>query len=382
MESNEPNKRYELRNVCFTLNNWTQEEYDHIVGYDNYVYLIIGKEVGKEKGTPHLQGFMQLKKKKRWGAFKKEIGQRVSFQFCKGNAKENIAYCSKDGDFREWGEVRGQGKRADIKKIKELVKKDAPLEKIWRKADSYQAYRMGEIGKKLQVKKRRESGPIVEWFYGKTDKFKTRSAYERLGGIDAEYEGIIFKPCGDKNFFWEGYEAQTKVILDDFRGHTCRFNTLLKWLDRYPVRVSVKHGSRWMVAEHIIITSDRHPAKVYNKDVGDIEQLLRRIHYIHDFTQPKALPSIEYVENIKIARDLEKERAYLETKLETKLATGDEVGGNSKGPDLEPSYERLVEKVGDKVEDKEDVEEVDPFEYEEFLAWRKNQKGKEKEETK
>jgi hypothetical protein len=60
---------------CFTLNNWTEEEYVQIVqsfsqGGHNYV---IGKEVG-ENGTPHLQGYVEVKDKKEY------VGRVLDYQ--------------------------------------------------------------------------------------------------------------------------------------------------------------------------------------------------------------------------------------------------------------------------------------------------------------
>lgn len=50
---------------CFTLNNYSEEEYDLFCtfGNDYCKYFVMGREVGKE-GTPHLQGYFSLKKKK------------------------------------------------------------------------------------------------------------------------------------------------------------------------------------------------------------------------------------------------------------------------------------------------------------------------------
>lgn len=39
---------------CFTLNNWTQEEYEDLTSRQ-VKWMVIGKEVG-DNGTPHLQG--------------------------------------------------------------------------------------------------------------------------------------------------------------------------------------------------------------------------------------------------------------------------------------------------------------------------------------
>ncbi|GAC77766.1 replication protein, partial [uncultured marine virus] len=83
---------------CFTLNNYSEEEYSSIVlQIEPYVKkYIIGKEIG-EGGTPHLQGFIRFKTKRR----PKSIidNKRIHWEKCKGSDSENYDYCSKDGDF-------------------------------------------------------------------------------------------------------------------------------------------------------------------------------------------------------------------------------------------------------------------------------------------
>lgn len=94
---------------CFTLNNWTNDHYDiisNLVSSWNFIsYVICGKEIG-ENGTPHLQGYLQLTGRKDWRALKSKIGiQSIHLEACKGNGKQNFEYCSKDGDFDQWGEI-------------------------------------------------------------------------------------------------------------------------------------------------------------------------------------------------------------------------------------------------------------------------------------
>ena len=73
--SDEPHASLELGNTiqardsrayawCFTLNNWTQDEYDEVLSYclsEVIVAYVVGKEVGDERGTPHLQGWLKGK---------------------------------------------------------------------------------------------------------------------------------------------------------------------------------------------------------------------------------------------------------------------------------------------------------------------------------
>ncbi len=91
---------------CFTLNNYTENEYGALVQLfssvaDEYLW-IVGKEVGAS-GTPHLQGYI----KKRTGRFRplpkfavlRDGTQCMHFEKAKGNQSQNYKYCSKDGAF-------------------------------------------------------------------------------------------------------------------------------------------------------------------------------------------------------------------------------------------------------------------------------------------
>lgn len=98
---------------AFTLNNWTEKQYSSIVPKLDYLCdrWVIGKEVGDgveedritgeliPKGTPHLQGYLEFKKKKRpVGAIGiKEIHFAIRYKNATG--EDNYNYCSKDGDF-------------------------------------------------------------------------------------------------------------------------------------------------------------------------------------------------------------------------------------------------------------------------------------------
>jgi len=82
---------------CFTLNNYKDEDISSIVPIikDLCDIYIIGKEIG-ESGTPHLQGFINFKKKSRpIGIFN---NQKIHWEKSKGTNEENERYCEKDGD--------------------------------------------------------------------------------------------------------------------------------------------------------------------------------------------------------------------------------------------------------------------------------------------
>lgn len=87
------------RSFCFTLNNWTQSEYDTILAYfkSHKSQYIIGKEVGT-KGTAHLQGYVRFAKSQKWDKIK-EVCTRAHLEKAKGSIEQNYTYCSKDNNF-------------------------------------------------------------------------------------------------------------------------------------------------------------------------------------------------------------------------------------------------------------------------------------------
>lgn len=95
---------------CFTLNNPQTEEVDSLqslVDRGLAGYVILGNEKG-ESGTPHLQGYLELKKKHSLKQVKQMIGPRCHLEIARGNFEENYRYCSKEGDFITLGEPMKQ----------------------------------------------------------------------------------------------------------------------------------------------------------------------------------------------------------------------------------------------------------------------------------
>lgn len=82
---------------CFTLNNFTEEEFDnlHKICKEKGKF-IIGKEVGSS-GTPHLQGFISCHKKERMPEVAKN--KRIHWELAKAGEEANKKYCGKDGNY-------------------------------------------------------------------------------------------------------------------------------------------------------------------------------------------------------------------------------------------------------------------------------------------
>ncbi len=113
-------KRSQSRKWCFTLNNYTEDEYNSIIVYTSKKNLkyVLGKEVG-ENGTPHIQGYIESKSPMLFTSMKKLL-PRAHWEKGKGNTEQNLNYCSKDGNFvtNIEKELTDQEKIIEKKKLK------------------------------------------------------------------------------------------------------------------------------------------------------------------------------------------------------------------------------------------------------------------------
>lgn len=90
------------RKWCFTLNNYTNDEYNNILAWikaKNWKYCI-GKEIGKDNKIPHLQGYIQCGNAISFNTIKKMM-PRAHIEKAHGTMAQNFTYCSKDGTFEK-----------------------------------------------------------------------------------------------------------------------------------------------------------------------------------------------------------------------------------------------------------------------------------------
>lgn len=122
----------------------------------------------------------------------------------------------------------------------------------------------------------------MHWFYGSTGTGKTRSAYE-ISPL------AYFK--SPTNHWWDGYEGQETVIIDDYRVDFCKFSQLLRLFDRYPLSVEVKGGTVEFLAKDIYITTPKSPQDTWaSRTEEDLAQLMRRIEDVRCFDEPRLAP--------------------------------------------------------------------------------------------
>jgi hypothetical protein len=90
--------------------------------------------------------------------------------------------------------------------------------------------------------------------------------------------GLSFWISSYSNLQWfDGYGGESVAIIDDFRGR-CEYDTLLRVLDIYELRVPIKGGSVAWIPDKIFITSNTTPCEWY-RDI-DYAPLHRRFKEI------------------------------------------------------------------------------------------------------
>ncbi|AUW34331.1 replication-associated protein [Circovirus sp.] len=261
-----------LRHICFTLNNYTQDEWDDLLEQPSN-YTIMGKEVG-EKGTPHIQGYMEFKNPIRFDTLKKRF-PRIHVEERKGTAKQASDYCKKDSDYVEKGELSNQGKRSDLDRVAMMICENQPIHNV---ATTYPKdfikFHRGIMALHNILKPHRTEKPVCYWYHGNTGLGKTKEAVSLC-----KKEGDYFLKNGSK--WWDGYDQQEVVIIDDFRPENVQFDELLRWLDRYKCMVEIKGGSLPLNSPIIVITSDKAPYHYWTGN--DLEQVERRLNSIRYF---------------------------------------------------------------------------------------------------
>jgi hypothetical protein len=311
MKSCVPTNKF--RRFCFTWNNYPKNWiallealYDVVTAPRTgepkpyFSYICGAQEVGEKKGTPHIQGYMECLNSmmvKTIQAKAKTLGIAFALLVCKGTAEENITYCL--GPYEKGGKVKPinetfweigdpkigtQGKRNDIDLIKDMIAEGKTMRDCVEVATSYQALKFAEFS--LQYQKPKKRDPVeVFWFWGNSATGKTSKAIEICEklGLDPWVSNL-----GKNDAFMNGYTDQAAVIFDDTRSTTFNYSMLLRLLDNQSINVNVKGGYRPWVPTHIFVTAPQHPKEMFAGQTSSddkIEQLLRRIKYITEFTK-------------------------------------------------------------------------------------------------
>lgn len=268
------------KNWLFTLNNYTEDERTAIIDLKpgNFDYLIIGRETAPTTGTRHLQGFFSLKTRLRLQPLKNLIGiPRIHLQIADGTAYENYEYCSKDGDFEEWG-PRPTGKKRNRDELAvyydKLVRESGNdgITKFREEHPGVYAFSGHTLLRNQQsaIQPKVRVGVVAYWVWGDTGTGKSHSAWARFP------QSYSKEP---KHKWWSGYLGEDTVIIDDFGQDNIDITLLLRWFDKYPTSVETKGGQMGLHATKFVVTSNFPPSHIYAGHV-QLPALIRRLTII------------------------------------------------------------------------------------------------------
>lgn len=287
---------------CFTLNNYTEDDWEKCDKIENCIYGVIGKEVSAS-GTKHLQGFYYFKTEKSLKQMK-EIFQKAHWKnkyknslfvntsnYCKKGeqphaeweiAKENGVNWGKNAVYKEFGilpmDQKRKGEFGD-KTIKERwnLAKEGKFEELPPEQIKIYEY---IFRKHSSISDRNELNNL--WIYGQSGIGKSKY-------VNDNYPDAYKKMM---NKWWDGYNHEETVVLEDFDpSHSQYLSYYLKiWADHYKFNAEVKGGSLTIRPKIFIITSQYLPDQCFHED-KTLEAIGRRfkiinlheLYNIHDY---------------------------------------------------------------------------------------------------
>lgn len=274
MDMEDPKTWGTKANWVFTINNYTEQDLVDIPLWDTK-YHHFGKEVAPSTGTPHLQGYAVFKAPVRLAALKK-IHPRAKWMPAVGTCEQNIEYCSKEGDFFSFGTPpinRTAAGAAEKKRWANAVAaaKEGRMDDI--PADIFLRYyrTCKEIKKDYMVKPDDTDGVTGVWYWGPPETGKSRAAR-------ADFPNFYTKM---QNKWWDGYQGEDNVILDDFDckelGHHLKI-----WADRYSFTAETKGGAIAIRPKKFIVTSNYAPEDGrFGWDTDMVAAIRRRFTVVH-----------------------------------------------------------------------------------------------------
>lgn len=312
------NARQRYRNVIFTVHGQLESEGgalpDLRIDQTKVEFYIYQHEVGTAAhdtpnpgdGRHHWQGYMELitedaSDRKPLAYVKEVLGDnRAHIEERIGSQALAIKYCSKETTRLpgtapiQWGTPRSskQGRRTDLLEVIADVKDGMALSTI-RLKHAEQVSRSFQWTNAIVADHIRLSAPInrdivVTVYWGPPGVGKTRRVYHEAGGDP--YQVAI--PSDPHKIWWDGYETQDAILIDDFYGWIS-YPLMLHLLDRWKYRLEVKGSTTYPYWTKVYITSNKPPEEWWpNTDVG---ALWRRLnggihHMVQDWVPPVAAP--------------------------------------------------------------------------------------------
>lgn len=266
----------------------TREFYQSVIDDPSnpVTYIAYGLETCPETGRPHHQAFFYTKTQRRTSDLGlKKLGSMWGPKHCyirimRGNFTQNKAYCEKAGQYTEVGVKPAMGRRVDLDETKDLILSGETHVTDILKEDPMRYHMYGRTLEKLQAIANADATRTTRtrgwWLYGESGAGKSYAAH-------TSYDPSTHYRFQNDNGWWDHYNGQEIVIIDDFRPEQIKFSYLLQLMDETPGLFVKRRGMAPapFVAKHVIITCTRDSYECFEGIDEDIRQLVRRIETIH-----------------------------------------------------------------------------------------------------
>lgn len=240
---------------------------------EGVAYIRGQAETGNATGYEHWQVLVYFGRTVRLSGVKRLFGQQSHCELSRSSAADAYVWKDEtriDGTQFEFGQrpIKRNSARdwADIKqKAIEGKLEEVPPDLFVRHYGNLRRI-AADYSKPVSIER------TIYVYWGQTGVGKSRKAWDEAG-LDAYPKDPLSK-------FWDGYQGQKHVVIDEFRG-IINIAHILRWFDRYPVNVEIKGSSTTLRATKIWITSNLHPRDWYvDLDNATMDALLRRLKII------------------------------------------------------------------------------------------------------
>lgn len=232
----------------------------------------------EQGSTRHIQGYVELKHPVTWKALR-SWWPGAHLEMAKGNRQQNVRYCSKTNtrvkdtsvafSSADFLTQASQGRRSDLDKASSAVLAGKTMREIALSTPKtfVQAYRGLAALRAIAIPPRSRSKVTTIHLWGRTGLAKTHGTIQFLeldGPKLTTEQYFIWSPKGGANW-WDGYDGQDWVLIDDLDAGKIPMVELLRILDTkgLPYKVPVHGGQVNLVAHNFIVTSNKSIDELY-----------------------------------------------------------------------------------------------------------------------
>lgn len=307
IKKGDPRRKMDKRARAFhiSINNPTNETMRHLDRTMNECqYARVGYEVGKNHGTPHLQGVLYFTNPRVNHQVFAMIGGVGYCKVCYSSVEKNAIYTAKDDCtlFAVGASPPKQGARNDLDALYDALESgitDRDTLKM-----RFGGQHLGLVDKWFKLMEPgKDWKPEVRWYFGQSGCGKSTAAKKWLGKEDLWHKACD-KP-GSQGWI-DGYDGHHDVLLDEIRPGFFDVAQILAMLGDGECRMPTKGSFRQFRPRRIAITTVYDPERFWNMSLAytkqqhgkedtyyQLERRIDRLIYVPPRHTEKTLPRLK-----------------------------------------------------------------------------------------